>query len=128
METISLTIQGAPVTKKNSQRILLTKNGRPFIAPSKQYQKYEKVATAQIPTPLRKAISDPVNIRYLFFMPTKRRVDLSNLIEAVDDILVKAGVLEDDNYKIVQSHDGSRVLHDKENPRTEITIETERGE
>lgn len=61
-------------------------------------------------------------------MPTKRRVDLSNLIEAVDDILVKAGVLEDDNYKIVQSHDGSRVLHDKENPRTEITIETERGE
>jgi Holliday junction resolvase RusA-like endonuclease len=55
-------------------------------------------------------------------MPTKRRVDLTNLLEAIDDILVKYGVLEDDNYNIIDNHDGSRVYYDKENPRTEITI------
>ena len=45
-----------------------------------------------------------------------------NLLAAVDDLLVEAGIIADDNSKIVVSHDGSRVLYDKENPRTEITI------
>ena len=46
-----------------------------------------------------------------------------NLLQAVDDILVEAGILEDDNYCIVAGHDGSRVYYDKQNPRTEIGIE-----
>ena len=41
---------------------------------------------------------------------------------ALDDILVQAGVLADDNRDIVVGHDGSRVFWDKENPRVEITI------
>jgi hypothetical protein len=36
--------------------------------------------------------------------------------------MVKAGLLEDDNYGIVQSMDGSRVLYDKQFPRTEVYI------
>lgn len=48
---------------------------------------------------------------------------MTNLLEAVDDILVKAGILEDDNYKVLASHDGSRVFVDRKNPRTEIYIE-----
>ena len=48
---------------------------------------------------------------------------LVNLLEATCDILVTAGVLADDNSKIVAAHDGSRVLYDKESPRVEITIE-----
>lgn len=55
-------------------------------------------------------------------MPTKRRVDLTNLLEAIDDVLVKYGVLKDDNSEIITSHDGSRVLYDKDNPRTEVVI------
>ena len=55
-------------------------------------------------------------------MGTRRKVDLVNLLEALDDILVHYGVLEDDNCGIIVSHDGSRVHYDKENPRTEVTI------
>ena len=55
-------------------------------------------------------------------MQTRRRVDLLNLLEATLDILVDARILEDDNSNIVGGHDGSRVLYDKENPRTEIFI------
>ena len=33
------------------------------------------------------------------------------------------GMLADDNYTIIQSHDGSRIMHDKDNPRTEVYIE-----
>jgi Holliday junction resolvase RusA-like endonuclease len=55
-------------------------------------------------------------------MPTQRRVDLVNLIEALQDVLVKAGVLADDNSSIVVSTDGSRVALDRRNPRTEVEI------
>ena len=48
---------------------------------------------------------------------------MTNLLEAIDDVLVKYGVIEDDNFNIVQSHDGSRVLYDKGNPRTEVYIQ-----
>ena len=56
-------------------------------------------------------------------MPTRRIVDLVGLLQAVDDILVHYNVIKDDNSRIVQSHDGSRVLYDKGNPRTEIYID-----
>ena len=56
-------------------------------------------------------------------MSTKRKVDLTNLLEAIDDVLVKCNVLLDDDSNIIKSHDGSRVYYDKENPRTEVYIE-----
>lgn len=77
----------------------------------------------QITGAYKKHISIPINMKVLYYMPTRHRVDLVNLLEATCDILVKAGVLEDDNSNIVKSHDGSRVLYDKENPRAEIYIE-----
>ena len=56
-------------------------------------------------------------------MKTRRRVDLVNLLEALDDVLVVGGCVIDDNCKIISSHDGSRVLYDKLNPRIEVEIE-----
>ena len=50
-------------------------------------------------------------------------MDLTNLLAATCDILTDYGVIADDNYKIVVSHDGSRVLFDKDRPRVEIEIE-----
>lgn len=55
-------------------------------------------------------------------MPTRRRVDLTNLLGATCDLLVDFNVIEDDNSNIVAGHDGSRVKYDKEKPRTEIWI------
>lgn len=55
-------------------------------------------------------------------MPTHRRVDLVNLLQATCDILVRYGILIDDNSNYVVGFDGSRVLYDKENSRTEIEI------
>lgn len=110
----------APVTKKNSQRILKNhKTGKYFIAPSENYEDYEAAAGYFLrPTDIDYA----VNIAYLFYMPTRRRVDLGNLINAADDVLVKYGVVKDDNSKIIKTHNGSLVLYDKERPRTEIYI------
>lgn len=119
MSSKMIVIPLEPRTKKNSQRIV--NNGvRPYIIQSKAYKAYEKQALYFI-RPL--GIDYPVNVRCLFYMKTHRRVDLVNLLEAIDDILVKAGAIEDDNCEIVAGHDGSRVYYDKDNPRTEIYIE-----
>lgn len=120
---VTYTILAPPVTKKNSSRILINHaTGRPFVAPSKQYKDYEKLA-GQYLTPLpTKPIEAAVNVKCVYYMPTHRRVDLANLISATCDILVHYGVLADDNSNIVVSHDGSRVGYDKEKPRAEITI------
>lgn len=110
-----------PITKKNSQQIAINRTtGRPFITQSKRYKEYEKAALWYIPKGVR--ITEAVNVKCLFYMPTRRRVDLTNLLEAIDDVMVKAGLLADDAYTIIQSHDGSRVLYDKNNPRTEVEI------
>ena len=50
-------------------------------------------------------------------------IKADDLLEATDDILVRAGVLADDRAAIVAAHDGSRVKLDKETPRVEIKIE-----
>ena len=92
-----------------------------MLLPSPQYRKYEADALKQIHKP-----SEPVtcacNAQYRYFMPNARKCDLVNLMQATNDILVKGGVIADDNYTIVASHDGSGVWVDKENPRVEITI------
>lgn len=123
MAEIKYTIKLPPITKKNSQQILTNrKTGRPFIMPSAKYKQYEREALWFLkPVPPR-PIECSLNVKCLFYLPTRRRTDLTNLLEAVDDVLVHAGILKDDHCGIVTSHDGSRVLYDKDNPRTEITI------
>ena len=63
-----------------------------------------------------------VHLIYRVYTATWHKKDDLNLYEALDDILVKEKILEDDNRKIIRSRDGSRVLYDKDNPRAEIYI------
>ncbi len=118
---MNLTFHGDPRSKKNSQQIIRIGN-RPMIIPSKKYKEYEKACRDQIKGMEIEKICDPVNIKCVYYMQTRRRVDLVNLIEATNDILVNLGILEDDNSQIVVSHDGSRVDYDKADPRVEIEI------
>lgn len=112
-----------PITKKNSQQIYINKKtGKPFPAPSNQFKKYEQAALYFLPRRAGMPLEGPLNVQALFYMQTRRKTDLTNLLEALDDILVKAGIVADDNYRVIAAHDGSRCYYDKENPRTEIYI------
>lgn len=123
---LKLVLRGQPITKKNSQQIIRAGNRR-MVLPSPQYRQYEKDCLWQIPPKAKQCIDMPVNVQCIFYMPTRRRVDLVNLQEATLDILVAAGVLADDNCRIVAAMDGSRVDYDKYNPRVEITISSYHG-
>ena len=90
--------------------------------PSKEYKRYEKEAAWFLKPMPPRPIECPVNVKCLFYMPTKRRVDKTNLEEGAHDLLVSAGILADDNRDIIATTDGTMVLYDKLNPRTEITI------
>ena len=126
---IEITVPLAPVTKKNSMRIVRNrKTGKRRIMPSQQSMDYEAEALWHCKRArVQRPIDEPVEVKCLFYMPTRRRVDLTNLLESIDDALVKAGVLKDDHSGIIVSHDGSRVLYDKDNPRTEVFIREMEG-
>lgn len=106
-------------TKKNSSRIVI--NGKKkMLLPSKAYIDFETKCKPYL-KPLQ--IDYPINLNCKFYMKTKRRVDLNNLLSAITDVLVKHEVIVDDNKDIIIGFDGSRVLYDKEQPRVEIFIE-----
>lgn len=94
----------------------------PRLLPSKAYVQYEKDCLMQIGAKYRQELKGSYNLKCVYYMPTRHRVDLVNLLEATCDILVDARVIADDNSKIITSHDGCRVLYDKDNPRVEIEI------
>ena len=117
---LEFTIPLKPITKKNSSRIV--KCGEYCkVLPSKQFEKYQNDCRWFIKPPA-KPINCKCNIKAVYYMPTKRKVDITNLHNALHDILVYYKVIEDDNCKVVIATDGSRVRVDKDNPRTEIII------
>lgn len=118
---MNFTIPIEPVTKKNHSQVVMIK-GRPIVLPSKPYQEYEKKCKQYVPK-INEPINYPINLKCHFYKGTHRKCDLTNLLQAVCDILVKYKILEDDDYSIVSTTNGSEVFYDKENPRTEIYIE-----
>jgi Holliday junction resolvase RusA-like endonuclease len=120
---VKFTVDIKPVTKKNSGQIVM-RGSYPILLPSKQYLQFEKDSQPYFLTVKNQigVISFPINMQCLFYMDTHRKVDLCNLLNAVDDAMVKSGLIIDDNRDIIAGHDGSRVFYDKYNPRIEITI------
>ena len=131
-EVVRYKIDGEPRSKKNHTQLVgigkqcpvCKKKERMLPIQSKQYLQYEKDCAWFLNPKPTKPIDFPVNICCTFYMKTKRRVDGLNLLAAIDDILVKYGIIADDNRDIVASHCGSRVYYDKNAPRTEIVITT----
>jgi Holliday junction resolvase RusA-like endonuclease len=56
-------------------------------------------------------------------MPDAIRADLTNKAESIMDLLVDAGVLQDDNWNVVPEVILRCKGIDRTNPRAEITIE-----
>lgn len=136
MAEIRYTIDGDPRTKKNHQMIagsgkrcpVCHKPAKQFIRQGAAHDNFAELARWQLrPVPPR-PIDCPVNVKCLFYMATRRKVDSLNLQATIDDLLVECGILADDNSRIVVAHDGSRVLYDPSRPRVEITITKIAGE
>lgn len=121
--SLTIVIVGAPVTKKNHGRIARSKSGRPFLLPSKPYERWVEAARLQVRVQWAalhgKPLRAPCAVRATFYR--KLRVgDLDNFLAAAGDLLQRSGVLEND--RLIRSWDGSRLDSDPKRPRLELTI------
>lgn len=123
MNELTLTLPGSIRSKKNSKiaTVVGGKNvrQRAIILPSKAYTTWEREArrvawkSAIIPP-----LACPVWIEAHFYY-RGGQPDLSGCCESLADCL--EGILYA-NDKHIYSWDSSRLHHDKDNPRTEVTI------
>ncbi len=124
-------IKGRPVTAKNGATMVT--NGRHrFLVKKPALKRWESSALIQIaeqaldnrPSGIR--INEPVNLKITVWPYIDGRCDLVGYIQAVQDVMVKAGILADDSAwkpRIVVSLDGSSVAGiDKVDPRVEIEV------
>ena len=123
MESVKITIPGTLRIKKNNKRIY--GNGKfKKVLPSKAYLDWEMKARWLIfgaigheehrIFPLKIDLHVEVKVYYKGL-----QMDLSGAMESIGDCL--EGVIWK-NDKQIKSWDGSRLFHDKDNPRTEIVV------
>lgn len=109
-------------SKKNSQQIYINKKtNKPFVSQSEIYKEFEQNCGYFLKKN-QTNISYPINLKCTFYVKDKRKRDIVNLLNAIQDILVKYKVIADDNYSIVQSVDGSRIIYEKGREETIIEI------
>jgi Holliday junction resolvase RusA-like endonuclease len=120
-----LIVHGQPASKKNSLQVVHAK-GRMLLIPAKGYSRWLKDARPQVKAQTRGIpglpLTAPVSVKVLAYRWTRRKIDLANILSAVDDMLEACGVLADDAQ--VESHDGSRKILGvpKDEARVEIEI------
>ena len=102
MKSISIFFPGILPSKKNGQRILRTKAGKPFIKSGQKHDDWHDVAmmicnTKRPETPIKETLNIIIDIVY----PDYKRRDTINAAESILDVLVDSGILFDDNWRVV---------------------------
>jgi len=123
---LSLTIHGAPRTKKNSSRFIVA-GGRRRIIPSKAHEQWFRGAMQELLLLRAQAVQGgaslpldcPVCVKATFYRD-RNSGDLLNYEQALADALEASWIIEDD--KLIVSWDGSRLEVDASRPRIEVEI------
>lgn len=93
----NITLTGNIPSKKNS-KMIVWRGKVPLLLPSANFTKWHKEALKQL-TGIKPIKSNKLSIT--FFSENNRKWDLSNRAESVMDLLVDAGLIEDDNYTVI---------------------------
>lgn len=127
---LSLTIMGAPRTKKTHNRIILVKGKggrapRRIVMPSEVWENWANAVMPLIAVQLRRSpIRCPLpdrayNCAAIFYRDANRG-DAVGYYQGLADVLEKAQVITNDKY--ITQWDGSRMLIDRERPRVELVL------
>lgn len=119
---LKIILPGRVPSKKNSRRPFI-RNGRMLNFSSKAYEEWHKEQSLYLDTQAIAKIDPPYRLTTTFFAPTNRSQDNSNAFESVADLLVECGILEDDNWFLLQECVQKFGGVDRQNPRVEIVIE-----
>jgi len=118
MPEISITLPGSIRSKKNSKRIF-ARGKIKMVLPSKAYEAWEAEARKEAwKDAIIPPLDCPVEVTAVCYCKGQLP-DLSGALESVGDCL--EGIVWADD-KVIYSWDGSRIIHDKDNPRTEVKV------
>lgn len=115
-------LQGQTPSHKNSKQLSLNaKTGKLFPRNNDKYLAWKTGAILEAKAS-REKYTGEVSIEADFFVKDKRHRDLDNMMASVQDVLVEAGVIEDDNVFIL--HDIRAIFGgmDAKNPKAVILI------
>ena len=113
-------IPGRPPSKKNTKKVV-RRYGRTTVIYSKQFREWEQNALVYLKQAAigYEVIDCPLEIKLIFhFRNHKNEADVSNLVEAPQDALTKAGVITDD--KIIQVVHAQKVFEGREGISIEL--------
>jgi Holliday junction resolvase RusA-like endonuclease len=117
---IHLTLLGQVPSLKNRKQLFI-RGGKPAMVSNKLHRDWEIDALWQLKG--KAVVTDyPATLTCIFYNGDKRKRDNSNMLDSVQDVLVKAGILEDDNCWLLDVG-GLHSEYDKDNPRVEIFFE-----
>lgn len=122
MSSRKIIITGQTPSHKNSKRIFANKKtGKMFPANNEKYLAWKDSAVMEIKNS-RVKFDGPVALAATFFCADNRGRDLDNMLASVQDVLVSAGVIADDNHQNLPFVFAKSGGLDRENPRAEITF------
>lgn len=118
----TIKLSGSVPSKKNNKQIKF-RHGRATLQSSDNFQAWHEEQMYAYALKRAPKIKGPVKMVELeFFVDSKRKADLTNKAESIMDLLVDAGIIEDDNYFIVPEVRMRLGGVDVENPRVNILI------
>ena len=123
MNVKEITITGRIPSKKNSRNLFVSKGVKPRIMnlPSNKYAEWHAQAEEQVQKQFF-CVGTTDDIQIDFYMPDKRRCDLTNKAESVMDLLVDTGVLHDDSWQCTGALYLKPCGVDKKNPRVTVWL------
>jgi hypothetical protein len=116
LREVTLTVTGAPRTKKNSRRHVKGRNGNIIPLPSKAFSEWQRRCAI---TPELVLPDARYNVRAIFYRDAERG-DACGYYQGLSDLLQHYDVISNDKWLV--SWDGSRLAIDRDNPRVEVTL------
>mgnify|MGYP001609862418 CR=1 FL=1 len=117
----NVTLPGCPPPKKNSRRVF-ARGRRVLSLPSVRHEVWYAEMMPRVLKGWHGRPLDCVKVELNYYLPDRRRRDLTNMSESVMDLLVKARIIKDDD--VFHVPDVHLVCHgvDKVSPRVEVCI------
>lgn len=127
MSLIVVRILGTPIVKKNGKRIV--RRGKfPKLIDGDAFQRWEAAALTQAAFIRKWDGPYPIYAHYGIYMPDRRKFDLTNMVEGINDVMQEAGIIRDDDFKsLIPIFHGPMcgVFVDAQQPRIVVTIADE---
>lgn len=117
---LKIVFQGIPPSKKNSKKIMYMR-GKPIIVSSDSHKAWH-TENMWLLKKVKAKFVDPVKMKCTFFPKDKRAHDSTNVVESINDILVDAGIIKDDNWFLLPDIHLLFGGVDPQNPRVEVEI------